>query len=1208
MKQAEAHREPSPGTEAGVGGASDERGQPAGKVLHQDRQATRRRRGSDVERAEAAEGFGHFAAREKRASMPQNRLRRTSSIFDTGDVELQYLEAAVLAVEAVHARAISKVTSSSRAAFNTYKRVHSGWYRTLYVVAVAVQMALAFWEPPSSFSDYNDPLETAADAHYDLLKVVECLCLGVVAYDVYLFDFHLGRKRFFKSHWLRFKLFFVVLASLLTIVSWIDPTVPLLHRSLRPLLLLAHLRNARSVANGILRSMPGILKVAMLLVFLISFFAIVGTVLFQGSTFGLDAMYDGSDARYGINDEYPAYGRQRTACNTKLRDAGVGHNMSWPLTYCSTWEQQNNQCTDYFSDVLASVMKLVIVITTANFPDVMLPAFNCSPWVTAVFFVIFIVFGFLFVANLVLAVAYQRFQARAVEHLDKSVRRRIELLDVSFDKLLEIERKLEAGSVWAERGNSWRGRRESGSNARAGMGASAHEKAAPALGSDAAGGGASDPDPGLDPPAAKEPVELRNQHVWLKFIEGVRHDLDAQRQRRLARLIWHALLKERADVHARLHKGPVPKMTGVRRHEFHLLPTYMEIKITGDHMLDDLDRPSSLTHVIFGTSVGDCVSSTRSRLRWFLGSRVLLRRGAGLLGQPTLELEGGCDDDVMPGGDARHGSMSLTLSARPSELQGRTQHPPRVLLSVEGFWDFCVWVNTALIIVSLYVEKTSLHAVEKALFAILCLFIFEVSSKIFGYGFRKYWRTSLMNKFDFVVALLAVTMEVYQLSTVGITTINEDGTTKASATGSASLGAFATLLRSVRLVRLLRSLAPFRIIIATFGQVVRGAGEYGVVTLVVYYVFAILGMDLFAGLIDYDAIAPTVGCFVSGIPGYPPPYGRADASVPDPQQCAAKTERALCAVVAGCKWVKPPAILCSLPAVVAQYDSLDGYYANATHVNPTFHRVVCSAYGKYHYWDLNFNSMGTTLVVLFYLMIVNNWVIIMEGYVAITSVGSRVYFVAWFFVIALVVLNVVTSFLLDFFTAQQVYNENVDRGWKPRWLDDVRKAAEVLAKATRASVGAESRGDRISLSAANLAAKPIDLAPPLSASKQASRSDIADAGLIDVSLESTHDDDWRLFGDWDKWDINKPSHSIDKAISVYGGELDLDTIVKTEDDSDHNLFVVHDLIEMDVANPLQTVGEAPPRTGAVSINADVPQASEKRGLLARESANSSAPS
>jgi two pore calcium channel protein 3 len=67
--------------------------------------------------------------------------------------------------------------------------------------------------------------------------------------------------------------------------------------------------------------------------------------------------------------------------------------------------------------------------TQANFPDILLPAFNYQPVTTALIFIIFVVIGLLFVMNLVLAVAYERFQAGSTEVLSKALLKRVGQLD-----------------------------------------------------------------------------------------------------------------------------------------------------------------------------------------------------------------------------------------------------------------------------------------------------------------------------------------------------------------------------------------------------------------------------------------------------------------------------------------------------------------------------------------------------------------------------------------------------------------------------------------------------------------------------------------------------------------------------------------------------------------------------------------------------------
>ena len=94
-----------------------------------------------------------------------------------------------------------------------------------------------------------------------------------------------------------------------------------------------------------------------------------------------------------------------------------------------------------------------------------------------------------------------------------------------------------------------------------------------------------------------------------------------------------------------------------------------------------------------------------------------------------------------------------------------------------------------------------------------------------------------MNKVDFIICIASLVVEIYQASA-------NDGKAQ-------NLGSITLLLRSVRLVRALRSLKPFRIVVMTFSTVASNIGEYCVVTLVVYYIAAMIGMDIFAGDIDY---------------------------------------------------------------------------------------------------------------------------------------------------------------------------------------------------------------------------------------------------------------------------------------------------------------------------------------------------------------------
>lgn len=75
--------------------------------------------------------------------------------------------------------------------------------------------------------------------------------------------------------------------------------------------------------------------------------------------------------------------------------------------------------------------------------------------------------------------------------------------------------------------------------------------------------------------------------------------------------------------------------------------------------------------------------------------------------------------------------------------------------------------------------------------------------------------------------------------------------------------------------------------------------------------------------------------------------------------------------------------------------------------------VARSSYGLHDYYRIHFDDLPTSLVALFYLLVVNNWPILAEGCVAATSRWARLYFLAFYVVAVLVVMNVFVAFVLD---------------------------------------------------------------------------------------------------------------------------------------------------------------------------------------------------
>merc|ERR1712224_946474 len=82
--------------------------------------------------------------------------------------------------------------------------------------------------------------------------------------------------------------------------------------------------------------------------------------------------------------------------------------------------------------------------------------------------------------------------------------------------------------------------------------------------------------------------------------------------------------------------------------------------------------------------------------------------------------------------------------------------------------------------------------------------------------------------------------------------------------------------------------------------------------------------------------------------------------------------------------------------------------------NPNLANTTFVSEAKVGYFVNNFNDYPSAMVTCWELLIVNNWFIIMDGYVAASGTQwSRVYFIAYYIVSVVIMLNLFTSFVLE---------------------------------------------------------------------------------------------------------------------------------------------------------------------------------------------------
>merc|ERR550532_2282962 len=67
------------------------------------------------------------------------------------------------------------------------------------------------------------------------------------------------------------------------------------------------------------------------------------------------------------------------------------------------------------------------------------------------------------------------------------------------------------------------------------------------------------------------------------------------------------------------------------------------------------------------------------------------------------------------------------------------------------------------------------------------------------------------------------------------------------------------------------------------------------------------------------------------------------------------------------------------------------------------------------YCGNNFNSLFHAFVVLFELMVVNQWHVLSEGFVLVTHKAARIYFITFHMACVVIILNIFTAFVLEVF-------------------------------------------------------------------------------------------------------------------------------------------------------------------------------------------------
>ena len=149
-------------------------------------------------------------------------------------------------------------------------------------------------------------------------------------------------------------------------------------------------------------------------------------------------------------------------------------------------------------------------------------------------------------------------------------------------------------------------------------------------------------------------------------------------------------------------------------------------------------------------------------------------------------------------------------------------------ISTEYFVNLLVMFSTVIVILDVYGLSDKIKWMTDI---IIYLFLFEVIFKMIAFGGRGYLNDTF-NKLDFILTLVAFIFEELLENTIKLIII----------------------FRIIRLLRLLRAFTRFRVILRTTKAVLSSFRSLFILEFCIAYMYAILGMELFDGVVNKDIV------------------------------------------------------------------------------------------------------------------------------------------------------------------------------------------------------------------------------------------------------------------------------------------------------------------------------------------------------------------
>ena len=318
-------------------------------------------------------------------------IRECAELLSTGSTSDVYHAASVYIHDGLSLRAIHHGLSPQALKLYMFRQ-RLAWYLLMRVLCI-VQLCLVLVEPPSSFSFRITKLESA---------LIEFFILLIFSFDTYLSYRALTRAGFIRSRFRQLKVLCLAVCLIDSVWTFASPLRPFrLCRLLRVFFLTERSGRLRRVLKSLLRAAPVIGNVLFLLALHVLTFGFVGWMLF--------AHLERADP---------------SGFGCRIRDGEAGGVAG------------TEKC--YFQDLNSAFISLFILLTNANFPDIMMPSYRTyRP--SFLFFAMFLLIGLYLLMQLVLAVIFHTFKNHTVRDVNYYAQRADRAFRAAFYLLGSIE-------------------------------------------------------------------------------------------------------------------------------------------------------------------------------------------------------------------------------------------------------------------------------------------------------------------------------------------------------------------------------------------------------------------------------------------------------------------------------------------------------------------------------------------------------------------------------------------------------------------------------------------------------------------------------------------------------------------------------------------------------------------------------------------------